>query len=134
MADLGEFARRIRVHGRNIETNSSDLAKKVAVAINQVVVLATPVDTGRARANWLVGLSNPVTEEVEQEDPSGVSTIAQGNARILTRRRGQTIFISNNVEYINKLNEGSSSQAPAGFVELAVQAGSRAVRGSKIVG
>ena len=44
--------------------------------------------------------------------------------RVLLRQ----ILISNNLPYINALNDGSSKQAPAGFVDSALSKGKRAVR------
>jgi len=85
-------------------------------------VLATPVDTGRARGNWLVGLNFPVEAEAESEDRGGGSTIAAGNADIARARAVDDIWLSNNLPYITKLNEGSSFQAPVGFVEDVVDA------------
>ncbi len=133
MADLGTFARRIRARGKRIEQNANALVVKTAILINQAVVLATPVDTGRARANWQASIGTPITEPTDDEDISGNSTIAHNNGVIGRRGPNQTVFISNNVNYIGDLNDGSSSQAPANFVELAVQEAIKFVRGAKVV-
>ncbi len=133
MADLGTFARRIRARGKRIEQNADALVVKTAILINQAVVLATPVDTGRARANWQASIGTPITEPTDDEDISGNSTISGNNGVISRRASGQTVFISNNVDYIGDLNDGSSSQAPANFVELAVQEAIKFVRGAKVV-
>jgi len=81
----------------------------------------TPVDTGWARSNWIPAIGVPVRDPAGSR--SAVTTSAQqaGVASLLsyTRDKG-TVFISNNVHYINKLNAGSSSQAPAGFVQVAI--------------
>lgn len=82
----------------------------------------TPVDTGWARANWIPaigpGPSNPVgsRESVSQSaQQAGRSLIAgyQLNRGVCT--------ITNNVPYIVNLNFGSSKQAPAGFVQAAIE-------------
>lgn len=133
MPSLGEFARRIRRRARQIEEGVDEVVIKTAGAVNQAVVLATPVDTGRARANWQVGLGAPERAVREEEDPSGSGTIGRNNLVISGRAPRQTIYLSNNVDYIGRLNEGSSSQAPAGFVEEAVAAGVRAVRSARVI-
>jgi hypothetical protein len=46
-----------------------------------------------------------------------------GRQVIATHRGNIAIWISNNVSYIGELNNGSSQQAAAHFVERAVQAG-----------
>lgn len=43
------------------------------------------------------------------------------------------MWITNNVSYIRDLNRGSSTQAPPGFVELALQAGREAVLNARPV-
>ncbi len=123
MASLEVFARRIQRRARQVEVGASDAVKLAALAINQVLILETPVDTGRARANWQVGLAAPIRDDTEAVDPSGINTIAKNRAIILARRNRVDIIISNNLPYIGQLNQGSSAQAPAGFVEKAVLVG-----------
>lgn len=115
-----------------------DLAKKaVAIEILKNLIFSTPVDTGRARNNWFVGLGSPIrkvnigTESASQEK-SGQAQLNRGNAKITKANLGQDIFLSNNLNYIVKLNNGSSAQAPAGFVERAVQAGLNLLRVLKL--
>lgn len=97
--------------------------QKVALTIDSVLVLSTPVDKGRARANWLPSLNQPETKVLEEEDKTGTKTISKAEALMLTVNIDDTIYISNNVPYIGKLNDGYSKQAPKGFVEKAVQVG-----------
>jgi hypothetical protein len=84
----------------------------------------TPVDTGWARANWIASVASPVTNPVG--DPENVQEAAGAQAAglldVLTYSllRGP-IFITNNVPYITRLNDGSSKQAAAGFVQAAIQ-------------
>jgi hypothetical protein len=138
-----EFSKRMRKIAASIEVNSSNTAKKAALAIDAQVVVATPVDTGRARANWLVGIDAPKTqiENDFQEGKGGSSAasvtseaLSKAKFEILKKRPGQIIFISNNLNYISDLNRGTSAQAPAGFVETAIVAGVQAVKGAKILG
>lgn len=82
----------------------------------------TPVDTGWARANWIPRIGGPA--EVPSGSREAVSTGAQevGVAKIATgyRTAQGPVFISNAVPYIVHLNEGSSRQAPRGFVQNAI--------------
>lgn len=87
----------------------------------------TPVNTGWARVNWIPAIGKPVTEPDGERPPDGVPTQAgskalSGLAEVAARYRLSQgpIFITNNVPYILKLNDGSSSQAPAGFVQAAI--------------
>lgn len=143
MASLRQFARRIELRADSIVENVDRLVRQVALAVDQAVVFETPVDTGRARSNWLVSLVEPRQDEIppyapgrrlgKGESANAAAALAQGAAVIGMRRPGQDIVISNNVPYIGRLNEGSSAQAPANFVEAAVQSGASVVRGTRVV-
>jgi hypothetical protein len=116
-----------------------------ALAADQAVVLATPVDKGRARSNWLVELDAPARTTIEPyvpgengntSGPNTAAALAQGQATIAGYNgdRNSGIAISNNLPYIGRLNAGSSRQAPAGFVEKAVQAAVRQIGTVRLLG
>lgn len=140
MPDLRGFAGRIRVKGKRVEENADALVRKVAVAVDTAVVLATPVDTGRARANWQVEIGDALND---QEGPpyvpgeggssgsaNAMAAIEAGKNVIKQYKGGSEIHIYNNLSYIQKLNDGHSAQAPAGFVEAAVLAGVAMAQGA----
>lgn len=144
---LGDFARRINILARDVDKNINDTVKRCALAIDQTVVLATPVDTGRARSNWRVSLGEPIRTVIEPyspltggSDPSKIgensnatAALAQGREVISRRKPEQEIYISNNVNYIERLNAGWSAQAEAGFVQQAIIDGAAAILSSKVV-
>ncbi|RTL04578.1 hypothetical protein EKK58_10260 [Candidatus Dependentiae bacterium] len=103
--------------------------RKVVLAVDAAVVLATPVLTGRARSNWIPSLDKPVTKELKKEsyDKTGGEAIAAAQSVAAGIKFGSDVYISNNLPYINRLNQGHSQQAPAGFVEKAVQAAKGAI-------
>lgn len=139
MASLRQFSRRITIRGRQLPSKINNIVKKTALAIDQVAVITTPVDTGFARSNWIAAIGTSPVRTIEPYAPGNrlglnESSNAQGalnQARIaITARRpeGGDVYIVNNTPYIETLNNGSSAQAPKNFVELAVQAGIQAVR------
>lgn len=140
---LERFSRRIATRADSIQRNVDKTVRRVALAADQAVVLGTPVDTGRARSNWRVSLGSPVFDTVEPfapgarlglgEQANAQGAIAQGAAVIGARRDGQDIWISNNVPYIGALNDGSSDQAPANFVEAAIAQAVAVVRNARVV-
>ena len=83
--------------------------------------------TGFSRANWIpsVGASIAGTAGTRQAAllgnldesaaPAGLATVLASPD--LSR---QPTFITNNVDYIVDLNEGSSAKAPAGFVQSSI--------------
>jgi len=140
MAEFSDFGRRMRARGKNVVRNADRLVRRCALAADQALVVSTPVDTGRARSNWLVSLDQPVTSPREEYFPGAEGSTGGPNAQaaIDQGRRvietydgdspGASIYIANNLPYIGRLNEGWSAQAPAGFVEQAVMLGIEAVR------
>ena len=137
MADLRRFANRVREVGVRVQDNADAMTREVALAVDAAVVMATPVDTGRARSNWQVALGAAPTgtrapySPGEEGSTSGTNTqaaIEQGRQAISGYRGGQVIHITNNLSYIGRLNAGHSAQAPSGFVERAVLAGVAAVQ------
>jgi hypothetical protein len=128
--NLGAFAERMRKQAADVEPALDETLRKVALVANQTLIMATPVDTGRARANWQVSIDAPVESET-------VDTNAQGaierNKGTIASYRGGALIIQNNVPYIGALNDGWSAQAPAGFVEKALQNAARAVAKQKVL-
>lgn len=96
---------------------------EVTEEIGRELVPATPVDTGFARGNWRPSLNAPATVPVTNNDPTGAATIARITTVARQYRVGDTVYITSNIPYIERLNEGSSPQAPAGFVQKSVRAG-----------
>ena len=144
MASPADFSRNVRRLSERIRPAVGRIVRQGALAIDQAVVLATPVDTGRARSGWVVSLDAPADSPDKPYAPgdkgstgaqNAAAALAQGQAVISRYQSGRnsSVHISNNVEYIGELNNGTSAQAPAEFVEKAVQAGVAAVRGLKVL-
>jgi hypothetical protein len=126
-------SRNIRIVVKSLEDFIDKVMRKLTLDIVANLVSApdtgygTPVDTGWARANWVPNIGSPQTTTEgtrEAAEAGSVSTAGQqaGVAKVATsyKRSQGPIFISNNVPYIVHLNEGSSKQAPKGFVQNAI--------------
>jgi len=94
------------------------VSQKIALDGLTRVVNRTPVDTGRARGGWQVGLGAEPEDETGREDKDGNPTIADGSDVIDRAEPFQSIAIANNVEYIEFLEDGTSQQAPEGMVAV----------------
>jgi hypothetical protein len=143
VSDLRTFSRRIKVRVDRLERNSNALFKRTVLAADQAVVLGTPVDTGVARSNWRVSIGGPLSTTVPAFSPgerlgigeqaNAAGALNQARAAVGRRREGQDAYITNNVPYIGALNDGSSRQAPANFVEMGVMAAVSVIRNARIV-
>lgn len=100
--------------GLGLET----VARKATLQLFQAVVLRSPVDTGRFRANWNVSYGAPLETTTSSTD-KGRADIE--TAKALTLPIGGVQYLSNGLPYANRLEFGYSKQAPSGMVRLAAQ-------------
>jgi hypothetical protein len=151
MASLRDFSIRMNAIAARVEGAGTRVQRQVSIAILQPLVMATPVGNvalwnaqsrhsapqgyvgGRARGNWHVSVGGPDAKVVEGEDSAGNRTIAEGKTAIDTSTPKEPIYLNNNLPYIVPLNQGHSHQAPAAFVETAVQRGIDVARSMKIL-
>lgn len=91
------------------------IQKKLALEALRRLVFKTPRKTGRAAGNWQVELGASPEGERLMEDPIG-----EGLAKLAELDPYETVFIGNNVPYIEFLENGSSKQAPEGMVAVTV--------------
>lgn len=94
--------------------------KMAVVECLRELITVTPVDTGRARYGYFCSVGTPsqtVPPEGDYSTPPDANARANemGNYTI-----DNTLYITNRVPYIGRLNNGWSKQAPARFVERAV--------------
>lgn len=133
-----QFAREMRGLGKAIEGNTEKAVRQTALTILSRVTLATPVDTGRARANWISAVGSPATRVIPWPENGAAgqaaqSSIAAGTPIILGAPISQPIHITNNLPYIGRLNDGWSRQSPKAFVELSIRAAVNALKKAKIL-
>lgn len=96
--------------------------RKISLDALKRLVEKTPVRTGRARGNWQVGIDQrPETQDVLRYDQSGGPTIRKGAAVIKGMQKPCVCYLTNNVDYINDLEDGKSTQAPNGMMAVTVQ-------------
>ena len=117
MADRGQVKRIMKA--ARFETAKS--MRQAVFAVIKELGEATPVKTGYARGNWQVGIGSAPATEVGLRNLT--SMLASAAGRLAQLKKPQPVFIANNVEYIGKLNAGSSRKAPSGFVEAAIARG-----------
>ena len=136
MATLSDLPGMLREINVEVDGHARNAIRKVTLAVHRALVMATPVDTGRARSNWVVTVGAPSSQEIEPHAPgqkgstgAANTAISLGVARLAVARAAatDTVYVVNNVPYIGLLNSGHSAQAPANFVETAIQAAVSAV-------
>lgn len=92
-------------------------------ALNRLM-LKTPVDTGRARANWNTSVGRPDTSTNDAATSSDVASKQAEGATVIARTDfagGDDLYVTNGLPYIDDLEKGHSKQAPAGMVAVTVE-------------
>ena len=84
------------------------------------VIMGSPVDTGRFRANWMITEGEPSNETKDDVDESGSLTI-KNVMNFLEGGKHKVVFLTNNLPYAERLEyEGWSEQAKQGMVRINV--------------
>lgn len=118
MAELRRFNRALSVASAGFVGRALvAFQKKLALDILRGIMEKTPVKTGRAKGAWRLTVQRASEEVVE-----GVTTEAEVIAMAMTElgqlKPFQTVFISSNLAYILRLEDGWSDQAPHGMVSV----------------
>ena len=113
-----------------VDADLSKIAQELNKTVEQVqrgavssmygaILQGNPVDTGFSRANWNVSVGTPdLTVHGQREEKGSYAPLAPAipeNPELLP------IYIANGVDYVVYLEEGSSEQAPNGFIRVAVE-------------
>jgi hypothetical protein len=127
--DVSKFVEKTKANGGMV-------LRKLAFDAFAGVLRKSPVDTGRFRSNWRIGINRfdltltaaPLTRDplsgrfvskgfTRGSSPSGVEA-AQGYSSIATAKWGDYVAITNNLHYGPRLENGYSKQAPTGMVKV----------------
>jgi len=94
---------------KKTKTQISEVRTAYAYALYSSIVRKTPVDTGRARANWNIStgsLDASITGST-RKSPKPISSMPKAEG-------DESIFISNNLPYIETLEYGGYPKNPKG--------------------
>lgn len=124
---MGQFALQLAEFAKKAGGNADLVVQKVALDIFSRVVMRTPVDSGRARGNWQLTVGQAASGEISRDDkanygsPPSSALLSSAAGTLASFQVGPSIFIVNNLPYINRLEyEGYSTQAPAGMARITV--------------
>lgn len=134
MGDLNDFSSFMLNVAKNVPNEVDKVVQATGKAVLKSVTDSTPIDTGAAVSNWQAsqdggtGVIDPLSPGVkgstaqENRDAAYSQGVAQIDEYHTTDGVG-TLHVANAVTYIEDLNNGTSRQAPAGFVDTAVLEG-----------
>ena len=118
---MGQFAIDLSRLVEKAKGKQEVMVKKVMLETFSKVVNKSPVDTGRFRANWIIGNHSAKRITTTETDKSGKGAIGKIVADISAiNLTGQSIYLTNSLAYSLKLDHGYSKQAPQGMVRLSL--------------
>ncbi|MCU3191395.1 hypothetical protein N8Y15_00255 [Enterobacter hormaechei subsp. hoffmannii] len=116
----------VREHNAALRNDPANLTKagrlRRGLRVNDSMDIKKPEGYvgGRFKNNWYVGLDSQPTETNDTPDASGQGSNSRGLAVLEVFRVGQvnSIYFTNNLPYVQALENGHSNQAPGGMVGL----------------
>lgn len=136
--DMAAASRRFFRLARGVEVATTTVTKEQALDVQYALAKETPVDVATARSNWRISVGRPLTGRInayrpypsrhrrpygpggsKSERANLSAVIEQGKARLATYKGG-TIYVSNALPYIGRLNRGWSKQSSPGWIARAV--------------
>lgn len=101
--DISKYAEK---KGKEIK----DIRRAYAFALYASIVKKTPVDTGRARGNWNISVGK--VDSSTDDNRKGIRY--KGTGDVPNPNGDESIFISNNLPYIETLEYGGYPNPPKG--------------------
>lgn len=128
------FAADIAAFVQKANGNSERVVKKIVFDIGTKIVMRSPVGDGllwksppppgyvggRFRANWQYGYGIKPTGDLTDIDKSGNASTLRIAAGVNAAPAAGIHYLVNNLPYAKRLEDGWSTQAPAGMVGLTV--------------
>ena len=128
------FALDIQKFAKKCVTRSDLVVRKVVLDIGRSLVEKTPVGNpdlwqnpdnkpegyigGHARANWSHSIGAQVIQEFDVVDATGNASNERIASSLPINAGGQVHYIQNSLPYMQALEDGHSTQAPAGIVAV----------------
>lgn len=100
-ADLAAFAAK---SGESLDR----IIRQTTIELGNRIIDATPVDEGRAQGNWQTTTGAPAADEIDRVGEAGALAELKQN----TGGVGTVTYITNNLPYIMRLEQGWSDQSP----------------------
>lgn len=118
--DIKKFAAKVKKAERQVITAAT-------FQVSELVILTTPVKTGRAANNWNASIGAMDLSINSIPDPSAKIALAALQVHA-EDAPGNLFFLTNNLPYIVPLEFGSSKRAPGGMLRVSVKEFKRALK------
>lgn len=113
---VSQDIQRVLLH---LERRSTQLLTLLVAETDARLKMRTPVDTGRARASWAIGVGQ-INTAVAPDTVKG-QPVAAAEPSVPAVTIGDVVYLTNALPYARRLEYGWSKQAPNGMVRLTAQ-------------
>lgn len=122
-----DFSKQIEAIVERTKIKMDLVVRKFCFEMFSDIMMASPVDTGAFRGNWMLSVGAPnISTNADSKLSSDNSALAAINASMATSINkdalGKTIYFTNSMPYAYRLEHGWSKQAPAGMVNVTILA------------
>ena len=136
-----EVALGLKIKARGLGEASNIVGAEACLAAGEYLVRNTPIDTGQAKSNWQAsrGFPRTTTRRAYAVGKKGTTAeqnisaaIAQIRAECASRTRNQQMFLTNNLDYIQKLNKSGGNMGTPQFLQRAAQIARQVLRDNNL--
>lgn len=118
---MADFLDTINQWVEETEERIDETLQSIVFKIGETLVTLSPVDTGRFKGNWQLGIDQTTSSSLIRMDPDGFATLNEIAQKVTSFTAGQIAYLQNHVLYGYDLEYGSSMQAPDGVVRVTAQ-------------
>lgn len=112
-SDIAKFAKKT-------DSNIEEVMQASAISTFSAVIMRTLVLTGRARGNWIYTTEKAASGTVETGPDKSESDTGSSSAIAKAIKKGHTHILTNNLPYIEPMENGGVNRAPVGMVKRSV--------------
>ncbi len=100
---------------KEVEARLTKIRTASAINLFNNIIVQSPVDTGHFRHNWQATITTPALNTLTGTSPDANVTVSL-NGNTLQ----QSLYLTNNLPYAQRLEDGWSQQRGAGWVRASV--------------
>ena len=131
---MGTFTLDLREYAKKTGAKMDTLVREVVIGVGERIIERSPVGNpslwqspppagyvgGRFRANWQHQFASPPDGVLDAVDKTPATSLNRVVASVQAAPGAGVHYLANNLPYAHRLEDGWSTQAPAGMVGLAV--------------
>lgn len=120
MGTPDQFMKQLMGFCDKTEAALTEVPKEVARELRLRIAFRTPILTGRASGSWNASVTTPNFKVKPDTYLNPTSPWTEGIVDVDSGKLGDTYHVANGLDYIRKLDLGSSRKAPQGMTVISI--------------